>query len=108
MGPGGAPPPNEPPDDASLGDVFADTPLGEVVLYAAVCIVGGLLVAAFSVHPFVTSGVGLGIAAAFTWMVGRKTSRPWGVRTYVLVFLAAVVALALVGVYVLWVMLCDC
>lgn len=110
MGPGGAPPPSEPSDDASFLDVLAATPLGDVLLFAAVCGVGAILVAAFSVHPFITTGAGLGAAEGFSWIAGRRASGTWTTRTYVLVFLLAAAALAVVGLgfFLLLVMTCDC
>jgi hypothetical protein len=110
MGPGSGPPPNEAPDDISLIGVLTDTGLGDILLFAAVCVGGAILVEAFSVHPFVTSGIAIAVAAGSTWVVGKRAGGGWGIRTYALVFLVAVASLAVLGVavFLLRVMVCDC
>jgi hypothetical protein len=79
-------------------------------LFAAVCAVGALIVAAFRVHPIITVGVSLAVVVGFVWWAGRKANRRWRPFDYLTFGLLTIAGLAAVVQLVLafWVMLCDC
>jgi hypothetical protein len=79
-------------------------------LFAVVCSVGALIVAAFRVHPIITVGVSLAVVIGFVRWAGRKANRPWRPSEYLTFGLITVAGLVAVVLLVLafWVMLCDC
>jgi hypothetical protein len=101
--------PNEEPEHRPF-ELLSATPLGDVFLFAAVCAAGALIVAAFRVHPIISTGVGLAVVAGFVWWAGGKASRPWRPSDYLTFGVFSIVGLAVVVLIVFgfWVMLCDC
>ena len=101
--------PNEEPEHRAF-ELLSATPLGDVFLLVAVCAAGAFLVAAFSVHPIISSGAILAVVVGFVWWAGRKANRPWLTSDYLTFGLFTIVGLAVVVLIVvgLWVMLCDC
>lgn len=111
MSPWDAPP--DPEDDDSWWDVLAASPFGDIAIFAAVCVVGGVLIVAMRRIPFIVLVAGIAAVVLLVFVGSRKAvraDRKWSPRTYVLVSALAFVGLALGAglVYVLWVMVCDC
>jgi hypothetical protein len=90
--------------------LLSATPFGDMFLFAAVCAVGALIVAAFSLHPVITVGGALAVVVAFVSWAGSKANRGWRPSDYLIFGLFTVGALVAVVLIVLAfrVMLCDC
>ncbi len=101
---------NEAPGADGPLELLSATPLGDVLLFAVVCAVGALVVAALRIHPIITVGASLAVVVGFVWWAGRKANRPWRPSDYLTLGLLTIAGLAAVVLLVLafWVMLCDC
>ena len=93
--------PNEDPEGNRPFDLLSATPLGDLFLFAAVCAVGALIVAAFSLHPVITIGVALAVVVGFVWWAGHKANRPWRPSDYLTFGLFTVARLVAVVLLVL-------
>jgi hypothetical protein len=94
-----------------LGAVFE--PLGEVALYAAICLIGGGLIVASRRTPIIPLAIAAFAVIASVYVASRFAARAghrWTSATYLAVTALIIGALA-VGAGVLclfWAMTCDC
>jgi uncharacterized membrane protein YedE/YeeE len=94
-----------------LGAAFE--PLGEVAIYAAICIIGGGLIVASRRTPILPLAVGVVAVIVSVYVASRlaaRAGRRWTPATY-LVFTALAIGALAVGagvLYLVWAMTCDC
>jgi hypothetical protein len=88
-------------------------PLGEVAVYAAICIIGGGLIVASRRTPIIPLSVGVVAVIVSVYVASRHAARAghrWTLATY-LVFTALATGALAVGagvLYLFWAVTCDC
>jgi hypothetical protein len=100
-------------EEGSWWEVLAASPFGDVALFAAICLVGGVSIVALRRIPIVVLTAGIAAVVLLVFAGNRlalRAGRKWTPRTYLKAAALASGALAVcVGLgYMLWVMLCDC
>jgi hypothetical protein len=98
---------------ASRIDLIAATPLGDILLFAVVCLASAGLTFAFRTHPFISLGVGAAFVVIIVGAVGRRAQRSqhrWRASQYLAFGLltAVVVGIAVVALLAVATLVCDC
>lgn len=100
---------NPPPPDRPT-DLLADTPIGDVLLGGAICLVGAGMAFALKHQLALIIAIGAGVVVSITVLCGRHTDPKWTVVEYLrcALYLVAGLVVAVAGFLVLWMSFCDC